>query len=62
MLPISRFMGPHGDAVYITMQLARLPVTWRSGACQKYSSVYEEHGRQIANNRLREYCDKFNER
>ena len=62
MLPISRFMGPHGDAEYITRQLERLPVTWRSGAAAKYSDVYEKEGRQAANSRLREYADKFNDR
>ena len=55
-------MGPHGDAEYITRQLERLPVTWRSGAAAKYSDVYEKEGRAAANNRLRDYCDRFNER
>ena len=60
MLPESRFKGAYGDAEYITMQLARLPVTWRSGAAAKYSAVYQEEGRAAANNRLREYADRFN--
>jgi len=61
-MPISRFRGPHSDASYIKAQLARLPHAFRKGACNKYSAVYEESGRQSANSRLREYCDKFNER
>ena len=62
MLPECRFTGPHDDASYIKAQLARLPNAWRSGACVKYSSVFESDGRQAANSRLREYADKFNER
>lgn len=54
-LPNNRFQGQPGDDKFIRDLLARLPASFRPGACESYSEVYEQSGRREANTRLRHY-------
>ena len=71
MLPESRFKGPLGaadwphnatDDDYITEQINALPWSYRQGASNSYSRVYNEQGRSEANLRLRKYVERVNVR